>query len=232
VLAVSASFDFAAHKIGSSSTGSTALKLVRRNSSEWKNVLLIGRFEDTMPRYDWRVLAIARVENEELLARYEVQQFLLGNEEWLWHGSRSCNSEVIAKEGFDINYSNGGMWGKGLYFHTNASYSDSFARSVGTRKGTGTSLTFVSTSASAAAAAKAMALPEMRGAKQLILTRVVLGKPFQSQPNSALVKPPVKHQSVQSINDEISIVYDEDRAYPAYIIEYVREIQEDDDDEY
>jgi hypothetical protein len=44
----------------------------------------------------------------------------------LWHGTRKSKPSLFYKgeEGFDIKYSNNGMWGKGIYFAENARYSD------------------------------------------------------------------------------------------------------------
>ena len=41
----------------------------------------------------------------------------------LWHGTRGCDPEMVCKKGLNINYSNVGMWGKGIYFAVNANYS-------------------------------------------------------------------------------------------------------------
>ena len=43
----------------------------------------------------------------------------------LWHGSNKNKPSLFYKgeEGFDIKYSNPGLWGRGIYFAENASYS-------------------------------------------------------------------------------------------------------------
>jgi hypothetical protein len=43
----------------------------------------------------------------------------------LYHGSYLTAPKLIydSHEGFDINFSKGGMWGRGIYFAVNASYS-------------------------------------------------------------------------------------------------------------
>ena len=47
----------------------------------------------------------------------------------LWHGSGSVEPEKIydGLEAFDICYSKTGLWGKGIYFAQQASYSLDFA---------------------------------------------------------------------------------------------------------
>jgi hypothetical protein len=42
----------------------------------------------------------------------------------LWHGTSGNDPKSLyEKDGLNINYSNGGMWGKGIYFAVNANYS-------------------------------------------------------------------------------------------------------------
>lgn len=42
----------------------------------------------------------------------------------LWHGTSSNPpANIFKKDGLNINYSNSGMWGKGIYFAVNANYS-------------------------------------------------------------------------------------------------------------
>ena len=50
----------------------------------------------------------------------------------LYHGTRKTEPERIYgwKEGFDMRFSPGGMWGQANYFAVNASYSDNYHHSV------------------------------------------------------------------------------------------------------
>ncbi len=42
----------------------------------------------------------------------------------LWHGTTKTDPRVIyTKDGLNINYSNRGLWGKGISFAVNANYS-------------------------------------------------------------------------------------------------------------
>ena len=47
----------------------------------------------------------------------------------LWHGTRGLNPEQIwsTPDGIVINFANPGMWGRGIYFAVNASYSVNYA---------------------------------------------------------------------------------------------------------
>ena len=51
----------------------------------------------------------------------------------LWHGTRNTSPDVIidGEQGFDTTYSQGGMWGEGIYFAVNASYSHLYCNKVG-----------------------------------------------------------------------------------------------------
>jgi hypothetical protein len=46
----------------------------------------------------------------------------------LYHGTSQTDPKAIysSKEGFDMNFSPGGMWGIGNYFAVNASYSNDY----------------------------------------------------------------------------------------------------------
>jgi hypothetical protein len=50
-------------------------------------------------------------------------------ESYLWHGTSKCDPKLIweSSDGFTINFSNDGMWGRGLYFAQNASYSNNYS---------------------------------------------------------------------------------------------------------
>jgi hypothetical protein len=47
----------------------------------------------------------------------------------LFHGTRSTDPSLIYKSesGLDMRFSNSGMYGKGIYFAENSSYSDAYA---------------------------------------------------------------------------------------------------------
>ena len=47
------------------------------------------------------------------------------NTKLVWHGTRNNPPATVylGDHGFNINYSNDGMWGHGIYFAANASYS-------------------------------------------------------------------------------------------------------------
>jgi hypothetical protein len=50
----------------------------------------------------------------------------------LYHGTKKNDPKTIyaGKEGFDIRFSAGGMWGYANYFAVNASYSDGYSHAA------------------------------------------------------------------------------------------------------
>jgi len=47
-------------------------------------------------------------------------------EQMLWHGTSDLDPRLIleSEEGFDMRFSREGLWGKGIYFAVDASYSN------------------------------------------------------------------------------------------------------------
>ena len=50
----------------------------------------------------------------------------------LYHGTSSTNPSIIyhGEEGFNINFSNDGLWGRAIYFATMSSYSNNYSYST------------------------------------------------------------------------------------------------------
>lgn len=164
-----------------------------------------------------QVIEITRVQNLMLWRRYCFFKSLMSrkngsdqvNEKLLFHGTRSTNplQIVTSEKGFDFRYSTEDcLWGKGMYFAVRASYCD-------TR--------FVYNTP--------------QGTKQVFLGLVLTGKSvFLSKPNRGLKAPPKLpssrsqgdlYDSVNSfvknpLHSEIYVIYDHDKAYPAYLITY------------
>jgi hypothetical protein len=104
---------------------------VQKDSQEYKKVEL--KFKQTMP--DCKISSIDRVQNRKLwrIFKNEVQDVKKksGNPQImnLFHGTGSTRPSQIynSEDGFNINYSNEGMWGKAIYFACNSSYSNNYA---------------------------------------------------------------------------------------------------------
>ncbi|CAD8109902.1 unnamed protein product [Paramecium sonneborni] len=93
------------------------------------------------------IKAIFRIQNKSLWDNYIVERnklfeicqkqkrFLLPKEQkrYLWHGVKNQHPQVIYQnltEAFDVTFSNIGLWGQGIYFAENASYSRNYAYKI------------------------------------------------------------------------------------------------------
>ena len=128
-------------------------------------------------------------------------------EKALFHGTRNQKPEEIYKgdTSFDMRFCQNGMWGRGNYFAVNASYSNKYAHIEA-------------------------------GVCQILMAYVLTGRSYKCNPDSNLTKPPFRegqgtqdNGSVQRRYDSVCgntdgsmvyITYDNDKAYPAYLITY------------
>ena len=173
---------------------------------EWNEV--ISLVHHTLPTAN--VVKLVRIQNVWLWEKYSFtkermikkngQQSL--NERRLFHGTNNVAPEKIFKseQGFDFRCSSeSNLWGSGTYFAVNASYSDSYSHNVSTNR------------------------------KQMFLADVLTGVAFKCPPDQTLKKPPQKpfsdgdlYDSVtgSTIGSDIFVIYELDKAYPAYLITY------------
>ena len=167
-------------------------------------------FESTLRPQHYEIERIERVQNKLLWRRYfdcarRTDNFNHGvlNETRLFHGSSSNQPEDIYRgdDGFDMRFCNRGMWGKGNYFAVNASYSNAYAHSC----------------------------PGNR--RQMLLAYVLVGHDYNCHSDSNLTKPPVRNAtgdirrrfdcvSGTTGGSKVYITYENDKAYPAYLITY------------
>ena len=165
-------------------------------------------FLQSMPQCEIR--RIERIQNKLLWRKYcdRARQMysydqVLG-EVSLFHGTSSHKPKEIYKgdASFDMRYCQSGMWGRGNYFAVNASYSNRYACIEG-------------------------------GVRQMLMAYVLTGHSYQCHPDSSLTQPPFRPSqgagSVQRRYDSVCgvtgdskvyITYDNDKAYPAYLISY------------
>jgi len=183
---------------------------VKIESDEWKFVQ--QHFNKTLSSSS--IQSIARIQNIKQWRDYnqEIEDIITirklherPRELWLWHGTKQTHPDSIYKsveDGLDLTYSKQGMWGRGLYFAENASYSD-----VG------------------------YSFREQDGTKLLLLMKVLVGNFVKLQPNGSLNRaPPIDPQDpskgqYDSVEGEtygstIYILYKMRRAYPYYLIKY------------
>lgn len=174
-----------------------------------------NEFSQTLPNAT--ILRVQRVQNKKVWKKYfhcskmlaEIDPPILG-EKLLFHGSKQNNPEEIymGTEGFDMRFSRNGMWGRGNYFAMNASYSNSFA------------------------------FQTKDGIRKMFAAWVLTGRSYHSQPSHNLTKPPylkesdsdsstctaarLRYDSVcgTTSGTRVYITYDNEHAYPAYVISY------------
>ena len=188
---------------------------LKPDSAEYSRIF--AKFSDTLP--DQFILRIQRVQNKWLWDRYMQTKCRMHkknagtiNEKELFHGTRDKPAKVIctSEEGFDMRFSRAGMWGQANYFAVYASYSDSYAYGDVDNQ-----------------------------TNEMIVAKVLTGDSYFCQPNSSLRMPPEKKNKVKKEDDQIQQVrydsvsgftngshvfmtYNNDRAYPAYIITYMQ----------
>ena len=193
-------------------TQTTEVFPVNKGSIEWANVE--QKFEATMPSS--QVVSILRIQNSWLWGKYCDHKKRLNlknngavNELELFHGTRGNDPKVIyeGEHGFDMRYSNQGMWGQANYFAVNASYSNRYAYQT------------------------------LNGCKEMFLVKVLTGESFSCPSNRALRKPPERpsgegggmiqlprmdYDTVTgvTVGSQVYMTYDNDKAYPAYLITY------------
>ena len=163
----------------------------------------------TLPNVEIRT--IERIQNYVLWKKYLMRAKSMEDksvprgEKILFHGTSQTNPKEIYEgdDSFDMRLSRDGMWGKGNYFAVDASYSNGYAYHQG-------------------------------NLKKLFLARVLTGISYFSPPQR-FTKPPLRdatagqvgsiqhrYDSVcgQSGGSMIYITYENNLAYPAYIITY------------
>ena len=187
----------------------TRLKPVKHFSKEWLHIK--ARIDRTLNGAN--IINIQQIHNKWLWDIYALSRHRLStknrgitNEKLLFHGSRQTRPEQIYKseKGFDFRFANEGLWGVGTYFAVNAQYSNAYA----------------------------FKLSGGSGRLQFFLALVLTGESYSCGEDRSLRKPPLKerndmfaderYDSVhgKSRGSDIYVVYDHDKAYPAYLITY------------
>ena len=191
-------------------TKTTELFSVPQGSPEWQ--LVEGKFTMTMGAN--RVSSISRIQNTWIWKKYAFQKKRMHtknggrvNEKELFHGTRTNDPRNIyeGEDGFDMRYSRQGLWGVANYFAVNASYSHNYAHTSS-------------------------------HGKQMFLVKVLTGDSHDCPSNRDLRMPPAKTSpqsgDVQMAGakydtvtgntngSQVFMTYDNDKAYPAYLITY------------
>ena len=194
-------------------TANTEVFPLATSSLEWQQVA--QKFQATLS--GCAILKINRIQNKWLWEEFVQHKKRLHkknngavNEKDLFHGTRGNPPEQIYKgeEGFDMRYSNKGMWGQANYFAANANYSDGYAY-----------------------------ISPLSGHKEMFLVKVLTGESYDCPSDSSLKMPPAKpvagaSQLQFSVNrydtvtgvthgSRVYMTYDNKKAYPAYLIQYM-----------
>ena len=188
------------------------LKPVDHSSSEWLHIR--DRVNRTLKKAS--IIEIQQIHNTWLWDAYTQSKLRLStknkgctNDKLLFHGSRQTRPEQIYKseKGFDFRFANQGLWGEGAYFAVNAEYSDKYAYELSD------------------------------GRRQFFLALVLTGICRSCEQDKSLKKPPLKDSDKVGNNNmftderydsvrgktggsDVYVVYEHDRAYPAYLITY------------
>ena len=182
---------------------------ISQSSPEWKKVIPL--MHQTLPKA--QVMMLQRIQNVWLWDRYAFAKKRMSekngesfvNEKYLFHGTGSTSPEKIyrSEKGFDFRFSSDdNLWGAGTYFAVNASYSERYVYRSGQKQ-------------------------------VMIVATVLTGEActFNKQ-DRALKKPPLKQQDRKFEGDlydsvkghsngsDIFVIYDHEKAYPAYLITY------------
>ena len=181
------------------------------NSMEWNKVEAC--FRATLPSQ--HIQQISRIQNKWLWERYAQHKQRLAyknngavNEKELFHGTRHNDPKLIyeGEDGFDARFSAQGMWGLANYFAVDASYSNAYAYQAS------------------------------NGYREMFLVKVLTGDSYQCASTPSLRLPPEKpggssgslqfaktrYDTVTGVTrgSQVYMTYDNDKAYPAYLIQY------------
>ncbi len=178
------------------------------NSSDWR--FCEELFKKSVPNVNITDLKI--IKNKNLWEKYAREKIRITKEKgscdenFMFHGTRQNDPKIVYTNGFDISFSSdGGSYGRGIYFARRALYSASGYAFFNNDK------------------------------YYLFLAKVLTGKCIQIPGNPNLRKPPfydqarfIYYDSVTNNNnpqnsydiDQMIIVYNNEKAYPYYLIEY------------
>ena len=168
----------------------------------------IGNLFNKTMKEKFKVIKIEKILNKKLYKLYSINEKILEekvkgnlNKMMLFHGTSKVNPKNIYEgtdESFDMRLSNNGMWGKGIYFAEKAIYSHNYAYNNNNKY-------------------------------QVIVAEVILGESTEVASDQNIKRPPIKNKKTYEKYDSIKgftndsfvyIVYENNRAYPYYLITY------------
>ena len=181
------------------------------------------RLQETMK--DAHIAKLWRIQNGALWSYYSFHKDRLAshgvdtNERSVWHGTSALDPSVIyedRQDGFMMQYSHTGMWGRGIYFAKNSSYSTCYAykpehSSISADRPKGNV-----------------------GEREMFLTKLLCGNEVDLGSDRSLMCPPLDRKTGYRYNSvtgntggsQVWIVYENGRAYPDYLVRYYRGIRD------
>ncbi|KAI2497146.1 hypothetical protein MHU86_17349 [Fragilaria crotonensis] len=151
------------------------------------------------------------------------------NEKTVWHGTSSVDPSVIyndRQDGFMMQYSRSGLWGRGIYFAEKSSYSKGYSYQP-----------FLGTSGLLPSSVQRPGA--VKDEHEMFLTKLLVGKevlldrdesPLIAAECKKLIIPPtdpvtnLKYNTVtgHTAGSQVWVVYENGRAYPDYLVRYYR----------
>jgi len=193
-------------------TNNLELIPITKNSPEWTDIET--KFNKTMAGKG-KIESIVKVSNKNLWKKFvlERDQVMEKNNNdqsitytrLLFHGTRNTTPDLIynSESGFMMQFCSKGMWGIGTYFAEKSVYSNDYCHTTS------------------------------NGKKQMFLAVVITGDFYDCKPDNSLKVPPERttkktnmaverYDSVSGITNgsRVYIVYENNKAYPLYLITY------------
>ena len=190
-----------------------ALFPVRRGTPEFNAVR--DNMAKTMPDADNQIVKVERIQNRPLwdyycMRRRRMTKLAGGRdlaEESVWHGTSVHDPALIFRDeqdGFMMQHCVQGMWGRGLYFAENASYSQKYSHGLSGKDA---------------------------NERSFLLAKLLVGDSVHIMPNdNSLLMCPDKpdggrYDTVtgETRGSKVFIIYENGRAYPEYLVTFRRE---------
>jgi hypothetical protein len=181
---------------------------VDENSSEYTDIIT----RMTLTAKNAQIINLWRIQNKQLYEKYFREKLKIKQEKGfieeniLFYGNKHIKDDHIYKVGFDISYANDNQeYGRGIYFEKRA---DKAIKNVEVEKG---------------------------NKKTVFVCKVLTGIPYVSAIKQSYRKPPfydesrfIYHDSITNIEnfsnlkecDQIFVIYNNEKAYPSYLIEF------------
>uniref|UniRef100_A0A7S2I1X7 Poly [ADP-ribose] polymerase n=1 Tax=Helicotheca tamesis TaxID=374047 RepID=A0A7S2I1X7_9STRA len=186
-----------------------------------------NKLKETMD--DAWISKIWRVQNTSLWTYYSFHKDRLTrigidhNERHVWHGTSSLDPSIIyndQQDGFMMQFSNKGFWGRGIYFADKSSYSNSYSYKPSNQD-------------------QSERPGSAQGEREMFLAKLLVGNEIYMNRDESQAKaeeckrltvPPADQHSGLKYNtvtgntggSQVWIVYENGRAYPDYLIRYYR----------